>query len=410
MNSIKFNIHFNYLLIFLCIFYGINLILVDSTFANTNNEMRALWVTRFALMSTESIHKMVHQAAENNFNVLIVQVRGRGDAYYNSNYMPRSEKLSDDITFDPLAELIKEAHKYNLQVHAWLNVYYIWSAPSPPISPEHTIHKHPNWITTDEKGRLLNNYTREELDQARIEGFYLSPANLEVQNHLINIVREIIENYNVDGIHLDYIRYPGSQYGYDIASRTRFMQEYYIDPLDLILKRGKLILQLGEIGYQDLYQCWIKWRAEQITLLVRDIYQCIQGIRPEVLLSAAVMPNPEDALRYKMQAWAEWLEEDIMDFIIIMSYTKNTKTAIKQTRIALETAKNAGDKLLFPGFAIYNQPANKAIEKIYQARSLGVKGICLFSYNAIENKPAYFKALKQGPYKKPTQLPIRIRK
>ena len=84
----------------------------------TPAEVRALWVVRTTLDNPDSIRLMVARAHDNGFNTLIVQVRGRGDAFYNSQWEPRAASLSKDPGFDPLALTISEAHKRGLTVHA----------------------------------------------------------------------------------------------------------------------------------------------------------------------------------------------------------------------------------------------------------------------------------------------------
>src|ERR1044072_4655950 len=87
-----------------------------------DSEVRALWVVRTTLTSPDKIHQLVNAAADNGFNTLIVQVRGRGDAYYNSRVEPRAAELKDQpASFDPLALTITEAHRRGLKVHAWIN-------------------------------------------------------------------------------------------------------------------------------------------------------------------------------------------------------------------------------------------------------------------------------------------------
>ena len=86
------------------------------------SEVRALWVVRTTLTSPEKIRQLVASAADNGFNTLIVQIRGRGDSYYKSKVEPRAIELKDQpLTFDPLALTLEEAHKRGLKVHGWLN-------------------------------------------------------------------------------------------------------------------------------------------------------------------------------------------------------------------------------------------------------------------------------------------------
>jgi len=110
-------------------------------------EVRALWVVRTTLTSPEKIRQLVQSAADNGFNTLIVQIRGRGDSYYKSRVEPRAIELKDQPpTFDPLALTIEEANKRGLKVHGWLNTNLLANLDALPTDPAHVYHKHPEWL------------------------------------------------------------------------------------------------------------------------------------------------------------------------------------------------------------------------------------------------------------------------
>jgi uncharacterized lipoprotein YddW (UPF0748 family) len=103
----------------------------------TPPEVRALWVVRNTLDHPDSIRAMVARAHENGFNTLIVQVRGRGDAFYNARWEPRAASIVKDAAFDPLALTIEEAHRHGIAVHAWLNTTFLANMDTPPTDPTH---------------------------------------------------------------------------------------------------------------------------------------------------------------------------------------------------------------------------------------------------------------------------------
>jgi len=151
---------------------------------------------------------MVDDAERAGVTDLIVQVRGRGDAYYASRYAPappdlaRAWKRSE--VFDPLALVLEEAHQKGMRVHAWLNVYLVWGRGRPPEG--HVVRTHPEWIAQDVDGNPMNSYSFHALTRAMTEGVYLDPGNPEVMHHFTDIVRELVGRYPVDGMHLDYVR------------------------------------------------------------------------------------------------------------------------------------------------------------------------------------------------------------
>src|SRR5256886_7281579 len=110
-------------------------------------EVRALWVVRNTLTSPEKINKMIESASAAGFNTLIVQVRGRGDAYYRSRWEPRAIELKDQPgDFDPLALTIAEAHRRGLKVHAWLNTSLLANLDALPNDSKHVYNLHHEWL------------------------------------------------------------------------------------------------------------------------------------------------------------------------------------------------------------------------------------------------------------------------
>jgi len=108
-------------------------------------EIRALWVVRTTLTSPESITRMVADAKASGFNTLIVQVRGRGDAYYSGSVEPRPPSLAAAPGFDPLATTIARAHDAGLKVHAWININLVGGLDL-PASADHVLYRHPDWL------------------------------------------------------------------------------------------------------------------------------------------------------------------------------------------------------------------------------------------------------------------------
>jgi uncharacterized lipoprotein YddW (UPF0748 family) len=171
-------------------------------------ETRALWVVRHAITTPGRVDQVVEIASQLNINTLLVQVRGRGDAYFQSEITPRAEDLgATSPDFDPLERMIRRAHAAGLEVQAWINVYLVWSAGEPPRSPLHVVNAHPEWISVRADGQRLVEMLPEDFEEQKLEGMYLAPGNPEVKRHLREIVREIVTKYEIDGIHLDYVRY-----------------------------------------------------------------------------------------------------------------------------------------------------------------------------------------------------------
>ena len=165
-------------------------------------------------------------------NTLFVQVRGRGDAFYRSELAPRSPLLErQPRDFDPLRRLLERARLRGLSVHAWVNVL-LTAHFGQPLPRGHVLEKHPEWAMVPKSvstaGLVAAGARRLELiaaagrSEGDVEGYYLSPSIPAVADHLERVVRELVRAYTVDGLHLDFIRYPGQSFDYSRAALDGF--------------------------------------------------------------------------------------------------------------------------------------------------------------------------------------------
>ncbi len=370
--------------------------------ARAEDETRAVWVVRYALNSFGSVDRVVDVATQMNLNTLLVQVRGRGDAYYPSEIVPRGEELlSKPRDYDAFARICERAHAQGLEVHAWINVYLVWSAGKPPVSALHVVNAHPGWIAVRADGQKLVEMVPEDFQDERIEGMYLAPGNPEVRRHLRDVVREIVTHYPVDGIHLDYVRNPEPDVGFDAGTRTAFMRETGIDPVSFAgSPDSTLLATVGEDGIADLKARWLQWQRDQVTALVRDIRNDLDLLNPRLKLTAAVIADQSAALNRYLQDWPRWLREGIIDAAIPMAYTPNTTTFVRQISAARSIPT---EHHLYAGVGIYNESARDAADKIRRARSMGVDGIALFSFDALVASTSYARGLRTWAFPGPSE-------
>ncbi len=330
----------------------ITLILMEvMAIAGSANEMeqeaRAFWVVRNRITSEENIRYIVDTAKEYNFNTLIVQIHGRGDSYYHSSIDPRAEDLADqDPSFDPLATIVELGHEAGLEVHAWVNAIYTWSQESPPVDKSHVLHRHPEWIMWDDEGRNLVDYTPRDVAAKGIEGKYVDPSREDVLDYLESVYMEVASNYPVDGIHFDYIRYPGVHFGYSEAFCRQFRAQYGVDPRWIsddvktyAAERNLLANRpiLDRWNYLH-YARWNKAKCDRISELVRRVSRSAKALRPDIKVSAAVFPDPGTAYWRVSQDWRTWLAEGWLDIVCPMSYSGEPELVAKRIAAALESA------------------------------------------------------------------------
>jgi len=344
-----------------------------------------LWVVRTSLVSPEEIDRALAHAREVGVRGVIVQVIGRGDAYYRSNRLPRAEALPQSgpgLDFDPLGYLIPRARAAGLEVHAWINCCLVWSAPQPPRDRNHVVLAHPEWIARLRDGRRTDRLRERDYHRLGIEGAFLSPAHPAVRTWVARNAQEIASRYPVDGIHLDYIRQPGPNVGLDNATRSAFALRSGVD----LARPGKL----DRHERAQLDSAFAAFQGEQVTAMVREVRDSLAGFHPMVL-SAAVKPNLRDAERYWAQPWPTWILSGLLDLAFPMCYSPITQTVLDQL---VATSHRLGTAHVVPGIAVYNAGPSTVAASLKGARALGYRDVALYSLDALFARPGYWPALK----------------
>ncbi len=347
-------------------------------------ERRALWVVKGTMASPTSIDSAIERAQQIGCTDLLVQVRGRGDAMYRSDIVPHADLLRRAGDFDPLAYALERGHAHGMRVHAWVNTFFLWSSDKLPSSREHLLLAHPEWLDVDRRGRPMAVTQQSEREEIGAEGAYIAPACADARRYLVSVFREIAERYDVDGIHLDYVRYACDEMGYSPYARDAFLAEHGIDPVQIDASVPPRVLAE-----------WRAWRAEQVSTLVRDTRAALDSVRSGITLSAAVFANPEDAYLHRGQDWPRWLREGWITFAAPMCYGEAWMSVERQIRRAREVA---GDGVLYVGLANYNQSASDFAMRVLLARAAGAQGIAVYSYDAIADDPAYWAYLTHNVF------------
>jgi len=348
-------------------------------------ETRALWVVRDTITSPREVEDVVNFAIQYGYDVLFVQVRGRGDAYYKSYFVPGPDDfphIPDE--FDPLASIIESAHARGIKVHAWFNINYTWSDDNPPKAPDHLVNSHPEWFMVSVKGLNMTDCPIDSVRNNHVEGLYISPTLEEVRSYLSRVITEVLLTYDIDGVHLDYIRYPGRQYDYTQRIRQQFYRRYGVDPVSDIME--------SDDDETILYylERWVEYRADQIDSQVRSIARRISFVNKDIKLSAAVKPDVNEAYYEYGQNWAGWLNEGIVDFVVTMSYFRETDVLGEVLHSSLQQVDR---KKVIGGIGAYILTPEKTAEQIILMGNLGLPGYCLFSYTTFKDNPNFAESL-----------------
>ena len=340
---------------------------------------RYLWVIRDVLKSKRSIDDMVSFAIEKNINHLFVQVRGRGDSFYESQFTSRSQILSEG-EFDPLAYLLDTANGKGINIHAWVNVYFLWSSKSLPKDERHILHMQQQWLDTTEEWPVD---VGKQLEMVAVnnnsEGLFLSPNHPDVNEYLIKVFRELITNYDIDGLHLDYIRYQDAEYGRNPYAIAQFKSESGNDPGPWFLEMERSTIASPRLIAN--MKRWNNFKRKSVTSLVKDTRALVDEVRPDCIISAAVKPNLYVARERYFQEWNVWLAAGYLDWVVPMNYSSKKREFARNIDVIDDNFPKKYREKIIMGIALYNQTPSEASEKIKFSRLRQFPRISIFSYN-----------------------------
>lgn len=327
---------------------------------------RAMWVTRFDYKTREDILRVVESARLAGVNTLLFQVRGNATTMYPSSIEPWAEQFNfADPGFDPLAFAIDAAHDKGLRLLAWVNVVPAWWGNTPPSFAGQLYNKHPEWMWYDQNGKR----------QALSDKFYVSlnPCLPEVRKYLVEVMRDLVGRYPVDGLHLDYLRFPNEPPATPAGSKI----DYPRDAPTLALFRG----ETGHTPEQDP-KGWNAWRTECISNLLRDIRRTVRQTRPSVELSAAVNPDPDRALEH-FQDVRTWLADDLLDAVYPMNYTQDVQRFRERAEF---WKKFAAGHTVVMGVRLESEDAETLRQELELSINL-FRGYAVFAYSSIFDSP-----------------------
>ncbi|MBK5719393.1 family 10 glycosylhydrolase [Dysgonomonas sp. Marseille-P4677] len=351
-------------------------------------EVRAAWLTTnwgldwptqgtSVSKQKEELQKILDQLQKENFNLVLFQTRAQGRVFYRSKFEPLSEYFNHSDNFDPLAFAIEECHKRGMECHAWLITY-----PMDKAKIKYT------GKGKRRKSTVINNkpnYYKE------VNGtWYLDPGRPESRELITSIVNEIVSNYDVDGIHFDYIRYP---------SNTRKFPDD-----DTYKKYG---------NGKSLYD----WRRDNITQLVTEVYDKVKAIKKWVQISSSplgryrvlqdVAPNDGwTAYETVFQDAGHWMKSGKHDLVFPMMYYREHRFY----PFVDDWVANSNGRIVVPGLGVYqmdeqNWSLQDIIEQMKYIRDNKVSGVAYFRTGNILNNLKGIKDSIHTYYSAPAKLP-----
>ncbi|MFE0207116.1 glycoside hydrolase family 10 protein [Streptomyces sp. NPDC058985] len=371
----------------------------DQTRESRPVEGRGVWV-RPKETTPEAIRATLDRIEYAGFNMVYLETVWQGYTIFPSDAAKAAgvEAQRPNMKgFDPLKVWIEEAHKRGIELHAWTHTFFVGSEGAGDDSaggqagPGPILKAHPEWAAVERSdvGKVGPQPSTME------PGYYwVDPAMPEVRDYVRSVFRELMTDYDIDGLHLDYIRYPvslpyESSFSYSDYSRQAFEEKYGVDPYELKQTDPE-------------WETFDKWRENNVTTFVQSVRQMQREIDPGLPLSGAVFADPVDGLKKKFQNWADWIDKDYLDFLTGMSFGSSPESVGEDTQVMRD---RVGDAYLYTATygPINGSPSDVMGDQLQAVKDAGSDGTALFAYNQLTD--AQIKALHDGAYRTEARAP-----
>lgn len=345
---------------------------------------RGIWVSVFSskkvLYAKDGVNNLIAQCKKAKIDEIYLQFFQSGNAYYDSRICDRTkyDEMVKVSGMDSLDLLLREAQGNNIKVFAWVNVLSLGKNEKADILKKYGS----SILTLDQYQRGSKTESNTELDKyyLREDQIFLEPGDPRIEEYILTVVNEIINRYPlISGVHLDYIRYPspvpfvpgsrfkkfGLTYGYGPKNVERFKDKTGLNPLDTL-------------NNEDEYLAWDNWKRQQVTDLVRKISNLVKIKSADLAVSCAVIPLTERAYTNAFQDWSGWLEEGIVDYVVLMSYTKDNQFA---KEIVKSSQGHRGKGKIYIGIGLFLMKNNPDLffNQYRMISDLAPDGIVFFS-------------------------------
>ena len=347
-------------------------------------EIRAIWLDRGTIVEAGSpagLERLFDRLDAMGITTVFFETINAGYPIYPSA-ITRQNPLTRG--WDPLEAAVELAHDRNMELHAWVWAFAVGNARhneivGDPIDyPGPVLEAHPEWANRNDEGQVR--------DQSRKT--FLDPANPEARWFVIRELDEIVTNYDVDGIQLDYIRYPfqdpGAErtYGYGVAGREQFEALTGVDPLTISPRD------------RDLWAQWTQFRVDNVTTFVREVREWIDSRRPGLTLSTAVFAfSTHDRIHKLQQHWEAWIEEGIIDQVVLMSYAADTN---RLQSLVSPLLANPSPIPIIPSVRLHDIDRTNVTDQLQALRDLPTMGYALFATAALSNEVEQMLQQTQG--------------
>ena len=319
-------------------------------------EGRAMWLRPSGLTSKAAVAERISEIKQMGFNIICLEL------FYDSTFicpLPQDGYFIQNPVlkgFDLLQAFVEECALQGMELQGWLPVYRV-SYSTSAYYKDSLAYKKPEWLCVSKKGV---DYVSNEYGN----GYFIDPANTEASEYLLSVYEYLLKNYKLDGLQLDYIRYPvatGEEFGYTDTARNEFKEQYGKDPLEIT-----------EGG--SLWEEWCDYRSGFVTSFVKKIVSLANELSPMTTVSCDVAPNLEDSKESHLQNAKLWMEEALINMAFPMAYGTN----VVQMYAGYTVEACGDDVFAYIGFGDYGIETFK--NQILESRQAGADGFAFFSY------------------------------
>jgi uncharacterized lipoprotein YddW (UPF0748 family) len=354
-------------------------------------EARAIWLDRSTIIDAgnpEGLRRLMQRLKRAGINIVYFETVNAGFPIYPSKILRNNPLVKG---WDPLAVAVDEGHKLGIEVHAWVWVFAVGNRRHNRLIGMPDDYAGPVLQESGLMSEALRNREGGLSVDMRQNEFWLSPASPKARTFLMSVYKEIVSNYDVDGIHLDYIRYPfqtsGNRMGFEAVGRERFSQStgHSLDTMDDATAR-----------------LWVAWKTYQVNSFVQQVSETLRRLKPSLRISAAVFPMRRDARIVAIQQdWETWINNGWVDTLSPMSYT----TDPERLQSLFEYVQNSPQKhsLIYPGIAMSRLDGGQLVMQLEALREKGSLGATLFAGAQLDAEK--IEALGTGPFKQSGTLP-----
>lgn len=347
-------------------------LLILTSLTVTAQPFRGVWLTNVAsdaLSSRKKIKETVDVCSRSGINTIFMVVWNKGYTLYPSEVMKKEFGIAIDPAFkgrDPLQELIEEAAKKKIAVHAWFEFGFAASYDSAGM---HILQKHPSWAALNKDGKpVVKNHFH-----------WMNAFDPQVQQFISSLVMEVVKKYKVAGVQGDD-RLPAqpSEAGYDTYTIGLYKKEHNNATPPLNTKDS----------------AWVNWRTDKLTAFLRKLYTSVKATKSTMLVTSAPSVHPWAKEEY-LQDWPVWLQSGIADYVFVQLYRYNFSAYEQVLKAMVQQADNKKDKV-YPGVLLSLGDGYVAkdslLKQIVDAnRKTGIKGEVFFYYEGLKKQKAFFE-------------------